>query len=397
MRKIEIFAAAALLAAFTMEAAAEFHLANRIRVGYDDNIYQNEDNEKDSLRLVEEIVASVNEVWDNTYLGITYNPSLLWVEGRDDGETDLLHNLTFNLIQEFTPRLTLDISDTLRAGQMPEVTDGDYVVRQDNDNIFNSARAALTYEFRPGTRLDVSGRYMLLRYTEERKDPTTGKDLRKYDNYDSWVGGVSLRQQVGALTTLSLDGRFQTLSYEDSPDGFCRDADMIFGGIGWEQTFSPSFLGNIRAGAEKRMYDEDDYDDETEPYVEGALTWMPSPATRLTLSASYSIYESDVTGYLSQDRLYASLSLAHELTARIGLYCSAGYAHGEYDADYALASEVGDGEEDSYVFSGRLSYRVSERNWLELNYQFLKLESDIVGRQSYDNNRVDVAWKIQIL
>lgn len=397
MKRIEILAAAAVLAAFTMEAAAEFHLLNRFRVGFDDNIYQHEDNEKDSVRVVEEIVATVNEVWDNTYLGITYNPSLLWVEARDDGDTELLHNLTFNLIQEFTPRLTLDLADTLRAGQLPEVTDGDYVVREDDDNLFNSAKATLSYEFRPGTRLDLSGRHMMLRYTESKKDET-GKDLRDYDNYDSVVAGLSLRQQLGALTTLSVDGRYQKLEYEDSPEGFCRDADMLFAGLGWEQTFSPTLLGNIRAGVEQRSYDDSDaYDDQTEPYVEGAVTWMPSPATRLTLSASYSVYESDITGYLSQNRMYTSLSLAHELTARVGFYCSAAYAHGEYEADYAQSSEMGDGEEDSYVFSARLAYQVAERNWLELNYQFLKLESDIAGRQSYDNNRVDVAWKIQIL
>ncbi|MBP5787021.1 MAG: outer membrane beta-barrel protein [Kiritimatiellae bacterium] len=400
MKKIEILCAAAVLAAFTMDAAAEFRLSNRIRFGYDDNIYQTEKNEKDSLRIIEEIEATLNQVMDNTYVGITYRPSLLWVEARDGDDLDVLHNLNFNLIQEFTPRLTLDLSDTLRAGQLPEVTDGDYVVRQDEDNIYNAARASLMYEFRPGTRLDLSGRWLTLRYTDEWKDPATGKDLHDFDNYNSGVAGLSLRQQLGTLTTLSGDLRYQMLEYEDSPEGFNRDSDMVFAGLGIEQTFSPSLLGNLRAGVEQRMYDDSKaYDDQTMPYAEGSLTWMPSPATRLTLAASYSISESDITNYMSQNRTYASLSLAHDFTSRMHFYCSAAYTHGEYEKDYANKSMavLEDGDEDSVSFAGRLSFQVAPKNWLELNYQFIKLDSDFAGRQSFDNNRVDVAWKIQIL
>jgi hypothetical protein len=399
MRKIEILCAAAVLGAFTMEAAAEFRLSNRIRFGYDDNIYQTEKNEQDSLRIIEEIEATVNQVLDNTYLGITYRPSLLWVEAREDDEFDVLHNLNFNLIQEFTPRLTLDLSDTLRAGQLPELTDGDYIVREDEDNIYNAAKASLMYEFRPGTRLDLSGRYLTLRYTEKWPDATTGEDLHDYDNYDSVVAGLSLRQQLGSLTTLSADVRYQTLTYEKSPVGFERDSDMVFGGLGIEQTMGPSLLGSLRAGVEQRMYDADSYDDQTMPYAEGSLTWMPSPATRLTLSASYSIYESDITNYMSQNRTYASLSLAHDFTSRLHFYCSGAFTHGEYEKDYSNKSLAGleDGDEDSVSFASRLSYQVAPKHWLELNYQFIKLDSDVTGRQSYDNNRVDVAWKYQIL
>ena len=399
MKKIEMLCAAAVLAAFTMEAAAEFRLSNRIRFGYDDNIYQTEKNETDSVRIIEEIEATLNQVLDNTYVGITYRPSLLWVEARDDDELDILHNLNFNLIQEFTPRLTLDLSDTLRAGQMPELTDGEYIVREDEDNIYNAAKAGLMYEFRPGTRLDLTGRYLTLRYTEKWTDPNTGKDLHDYDNYDSAVAGLSLRQQLGSLTTASADFRYQTLQYEDSPEGFSRDSDMVFGGIGIEQTLNPSFLASLRGGVEQRIYDEDDFDDQTQPYLEGALTWMPTPATRLTLAASYSIYESDITNYLSQNRMYTSLSLAHDFTSKFHFYCSAAYTHGEYEADYAnkTLEDLKDGDEDSVMFGTRLAYQVAPQNWLELNYQFIKLDSDIAGRQSYDNNRVDVAWKIQIL
>ena len=44
----------------------------------------------------------------------------------------------------------------------------------------------------------------------------------------------------------------------------------------------------------------------------------------------------------------------------------------------------------------RLSYRLNRVNWLEAGYQFVMLDSDLAGRESYERNRVDVGWKIQL-
>ena len=69
---------------------------------------------------------------------------------------------------------------------------------------------------------------------------------------------------------------------------------------------------------------------------------MPSPATRITGAASYSIFESDVARYMSQNRTYFSLSLAHDFTAKLSFYLSGAYSLGQYEADYALDGGLGD-------------------------------------------------------
>ena len=156
-------------------------------------------------------------------------------------------------------------------------------------------------------------------------------------------------------------------------------------------------IGSARAGVEQRMYDNDLYDDNTQPYGELSMTFLPSPATRLTGAASYSIYESDVSSYLSQNRTYFSLSVAHDFTAKLSFYASGAYAINEYEADYSLDTGAVDADETSILLSARLSYRINRINWIETGVQYVELDSDLVNRESYDRLRWDIiGWKIQL-
>ena len=400
MKQIRLFIVAACLLALAAPAFAEspIHLNNRLRLGYDDNVYQAGEataadgstvthDETDSFRIIEELEMLVNLNLQRTYLGLRYRPSFIWYSERDDDDTDFLHDVDLNFVQKITPALVLSISDTLRASQLPELQDENYVVRAKDDNYYNSALATLSYNVRPETRLDLSGRYILLRYTE---------DANENDNYYSAVGGLTLRQQLASRTTLMGDLRYQTVVYDEAEEAYNRDANSMFGGLGVEQTFNPKLLGSLRAGVEQRMYDNDAADDNTQPYGELSMTFLPTPATRITTAASYSIYESDIATYLSQNRTYLSLSFAHDFTTKLNFYLSGAYSLNQYEADYALETGAVDADETSFLLSARLAYRINRINWLEVGYQFIKLDSDLVNRESYDRNRFDIGWKIQL-
>ena len=400
MKQIRLFIVAACLLALASPAFAEspIHLNNRLRLGYDDNVYQAGEataadgstvthDETDSFRIIEELEMLVNLNLQRTYLGLRYRPSFIWYSDRDDDDSDFLHDVDLNFVQKITPALVLSISDTLRASQLPELQDENYVVRAKDDNYYNSALATLSYNVRPETRLDLSGRYILLRYTE---------DANENDNYYSAVGGLTLRQQLASRTTLMGDLRYQTVVYDEAEEAYNRDANSVFGGLGVEQTFNPKLLGSLRAGVEQRMYDNDAADDNTQPYGELSMTFLPTPATRITTAASYSIYESDIATYLSQNRTYLSLSFAHDFTTKLNFYLSGAYSLNQYEADYALETGAVDADETSFLLSARLAYRINRINWLEVGYQFIKLDSDLVNRESYDRNRFDIGWKIQL-
>ena len=400
MKQIRLFIVAACLLALATPAFAEspIHLNNRLRLGYDDNVYQAGEataadgstvthDKTDSFRIIEELEMLVNLNLQRTYLGLRYRPSFIWYSDRDDDDTDFLHDVDLNFVQKITPALVLSISDTLRASQLPELQDENYVVRAKDDNYYNSALATLSYNVRPETRLDLSGRYILLRYTE---------DANENDNYYSAVGGLTLRQQLASRTTLMGDLRYQMVVYDEAEEAYNRDANSMFGGLGVEQTFNPKLLGSLRAGVEQRMYDNDAADDNTQPYGELSMTFLPTPATRITTAASYSIYESDIATYLSQNRTYLSLSFAHDFTTKLNFYLSGAYSLNQYEADYALETGAVDADETSFLVSARLAYRINRINWLEVGYQFIKLDSDLVNRESYDRNRFDIGWKIQL-
>ena len=398
MKHIRLFIVAGLLLALAVPAMAApasspLHMNNRLRLGYDDNIYQEDDNPSlgsdpdSSLRVIEEIEMLVNLNLERTYLGLRYRPSLIWYEDREPDDTDVLHDMDLNFTHTFSPVLSLSISDTLRAGQMPELHDDGYVVRQNDDNIYNSVLGTLSYNVRPETRIDVSGRHIMLVYDEDANDN---------NNYYSMVGGLTLRQQLASRTTVMVDGRYQTLIYNDADDEHNRDADTLYAGLGLEQTFSPQLIGSVRAGLENRMYDDDYYDDNAQPYGELSMTFLPTPATRITGAASYSLYESDIEEYLNQNRTYLSLSLAHDFTAKLSFYLSSAIAFSTYEADYALDGELQDEDETSYLVSARATYRVNRINWIEAGYQYVLYDTDVLDRESYERNRFDIGWKIQL-
>ena len=403
MKQIRLLIVAGLLLTLAIPVMAApiaadtpFHLNNRIRLGYDDNIYQTDEDSasgrdpQGSMRIVEEIEVLVNLNLERTYLGLRYRPSLIWYNEREPHSTDFLNDLDFNFTYNFSPLLSLSLNDTLRAGQLPELEDGEFTVREDDDNYYNSAVGTLSYNIRPETRLDASARYITLIYD-------SASPAKKNNDYYSIVGGLTLRQQLASRTTVMGDARYQTLTYNEATMDSNRDADSIFAGLGLEQTFNPQLLGSLRVGMETRMYDDSAYDDNTEPYIDVSATYLPTPATRFTLSGSYSIYESDVAAYLSQVRNYISLSAAHDFTAKWSFYISGAYTLNSYSADYSLDSDIaGDADEDSYLVSARLTYRLSQRNWLEAGWQYVMLDSEVTGRENYTRNRIDIGWKIQL-
>ncbi len=398
MKLIQTLIVASLMFALTVPAlqaanTAPIHLFNRLRIGYDDNVYQGDDSaahpKQDSFRIIEELQLMVNLNLQRTYLGLRYQPSVIWYSDREEDDIDFLHNLDVNFIHNFSPSLTLSLSDTLRYSQLPELVDGDYLVRSNDDNLVNSFFATLSYRIQPTTRIDLSGRSVMVRYLNDA-------DTEEDNNYYTIVGGLTVRQQLASLTTVNADLRYQVVTYDEAAVGRQRDSESIFAGLGLEQTFVPQLIGTFRAGVEARTYELDAYDDQTEPYGEASLTFLPSPSTRITAAASYSIYESDVANYLAQNRTYLSLSLAHDFTARLSFYLSSGFTLSNYEADYALDRTLEDADENSYLVSARLAYRVGRINWLEAGWQFVKLDSDVRNRVEYDRNRFDIGWKVQL-
>ena len=370
-------------AAWAAEGTAQnFQVKNRFRVGWDSNVYESQDDETDSYKITEELEFLVNLDLEQTFLGVRYRPTFEWWGDREPDDTDLHHEADIVFSHNFTPRLSLSAKETLRMAQYPELIDRGTVVREQDDYLYNLIDGVLGYKLSDPTRLELGGRYTLLRYDDEAVAAT--------DDYDIYAAGVTLRQQLQSQTALSAEGRVEQTEYDVSD----RGSDSYYAGLGLEQIFSPSLVGNLRAGMQQKEFSDEALDSETAPYGDLSLTFLPSPKTRLNGGVGYSMFEADVYPYASQDRILGFLSLAHDLTARVQLFLAASYQHSIYDGDQAIEEVSTDGTEDVLQVSGRASYMLNRNNYLEAQVSVMNFDSEL--REDFDRTRLELGWRTQL-
>ncbi len=362
-------------------------VANRLRLEYDDNVYERETDKVDSFKIIEEIELGVTFNFEPTFITLRYRPSFTWWENREPDDTDLNHDFDFVINHRVSPRLALGLKNTFRYAQESEVIDRGTVVRDEGNFTYNVTDGNIDYQLLPRTYALVGGRYTLLRYDENAVAET--------EDYDIWSTGVTLRQNITDLTRLMVDYRFESIDYEGEDRG--SDSDYVGGGI--EATLGASLVGVLRAGYQMKDFNDEAIEDADEPYFDATLTYIFSPRTRFSAGGGYSMFEADVYPYASQDRTIFFASVAHDLTAKISLYLAGSYQLGEYDPEQAIATDVEipdtfSGDETITQGSARIAYQVNARNSLELNYQYTDLDSDL--REDFDRNRVSVGWRLDI-
>jgi hypothetical protein len=377
-----VVAAAPLIALAADGSSHNFEVNNRFRIGYDDNIYESKDDATDSFKLIEEVELLVNFNLEQSYVGLRYRPTYQYVADREPDDSDFHHDFNIVVTHEFTPRLSLSAKDTFIISEQPQLMDRGAVIRENGDYSYNVADGTVVYLLKPETRIDVGGRYTLLRYDDDVVSET--------EDFDIYAVGASIRQQLSGTSAAALEYRREDVQYEGPDRGSVSD----FAGVSVEQAFNPNLVAVARAGYQMKSFEDDAIDDSTAPYGDVSVTLMPSPATRITAGAGYSMYESDVFPYANQDRTTMFLSLAHDLTARVSCYLSGTYYMGEYDKSEAIAPVASDGEEDVSQLGARVSYKVNRSNWLEAGWQYLNLSSDV--REEFDRNRLELGWRTSI-
>ncbi|MFH0908935.1 MAG: outer membrane beta-barrel protein [bacterium] len=383
-RSNALFLALSLLAggSWAADETRSFQVKNRLRFEYDDNVYERANDTQDSFKIVEEVEFLVNLNLPQSFVGLRYRPTFVWWSDRESDDTDFHHDLDVTLSHTFTERLSISLKDTLRLAEQSEAIDRGTVVRENNDFIYNTADGKLAYKLGRGTRAEAGYRNTILRYDEN--------DVADTEDYDINAGGLTLRQQILKKTVIAGEYRYEAIDY-NGPD---RGAESHYAGAGFEQIFSPNLVGNLRAGYQMKQFNDNSIDDANQPYADAAMTYLPSPRTRLTAGAGYSLFEADVYPYASQDRTMLFLSVAHDLTAKISIYASGSYQLSQYNADQSIEDGVADGDENVYQFSARTSCKINRSNWVEVGWQYLELQSDI--REDFDRNRIELGWRTQI-
>lgn len=361
-----------------------FQVNNRLRLEYDDNYNQSTDNEQDSLKLIEELELFFNIYMDQTFVSLRYRPQFVWWDDREGDDTDLHHDVDFVMNHSFTPRLGLNLKDTFRIGESPEIIEDGVIIREKDDFTYNSFNGTIGYLLSTETRFEAAGRHVMLQYDEGL--------VAEREDYTIVTAGANLRHQLVPETSIQGELRLEEISYDEND----RGSESLQAGGALEHAFSPGFLGGVRGGYMQRSF-EADIDDETTPYADASVTLLPSPETRVSSGIGYTLRETDVFPYASQNRLSFLASIAHNFTSRLGLFLSATYYVSELDGQQAAGEELEDfpdGEETGIQLSSKLSYRINRSNTVELNWQFVDLDTDV--REDYVRNRMSVGWKTEL-
>lgn len=394
MRHLTYLTALLIAATSGPRIAAEGRLPvdiyNMLRVEYDDNIFTTgegvEGEKEESFKIIEQLELLLDTEQGNTYFGVRYSPSFVYYEDRSDDSTDLNHQFDLILDQKFSPRSSLQIKDTFRRSEEPELVADDVLIRKSNDFYYNSLNANFQTQVVPEkTTLRLDGRYAVMRYDDN--------DVSNSSDYDQLTGGMDLVRMLAPETTASGQLRYTNLEYENG----LRDSDSVQVGIGYSKAFNPKLQGDLRGGWEYRSADTAVDEDSNAPYIDGSVVYLAGKDTRVTVGGGFAQDKSPVTEFALQrrTRIYGSLSQA--LSAALTLNLSGTYSLGDFDGDDATSAfdpaTDSDGEETVIQVSTRLSYQINVRNWIEATYQYTDLESDVRPESDFDRNRVSLGWK----
>jgi len=402
---------AALVIGMATANARPIKVDYRLGLRYDDNVTQRAsgDDKKNSLVVFNRLSLDLESVSDAGYFGLRYGTTYTWYDDRPTSASDWNHSLNVKFSRTFNPRLVLALNDTFTYVESPELQREDGALfRDDSSYSYNTLNGSLTTVLKPSLSLDWSGRHSFLRYEDN--------GLADREDYDLIAAGLVLRSTLTKDSSIFAEVRYETQDYlgagepggaidypgstdaaltQDIPD---RGTKTISYGVGVNQMFSPNLIGSARGGYMTKDFDAANAGSESAPYGEASLTVVPAPATRITFSANYSLYQSSLITFANQTRTSFAINLSQDLGPKLTAYLGASYIESEYESktsvDTLNQGGVLDGTEESYDVSARLAYRLNRMNYFELGFTTTDLSSDL--RDEFTRNRYDMSWNLRL-
>jgi hypothetical protein len=372
-----------------LETSKPWSVAASLRGFYDDNyVTRPSDLERDSYGI--EVSPSVGFNWTlpQTYVGLSYVYGAKWYEDRKDDEWDHSHQANLKLSHAFTERYKLDISDTFVIAQEPELFQGGTFLRQEGDNVRNTADATFT----AGLTEQLS---TVLGYKNSFYDFDNDRLSALLDRMEH-LGHISLPYQIVPTTVGILGYQYGVTEYDNdnflSPgvNSDIRDNTSHYGFVGVDHAFSPQFSASARVGAQFTDYENAD-EDTVSPYVDANTRWDYMEGSYAVLGVKHQRQATDVANSavgglptLDQEATTVYTSISHEIFKNFTASVLAQYQRAEFEGGAA------DGDIEQFLLAGvNLTYQFNQYLAAEAGYNFDRLDSDLDDR-SFTRNRVYV-------
>lgn len=364
------------------------NVQNSIRVGYDDNIYFQNDKEGSGY------ITDILNLTGKFKLSGRTDAVLFWqpeVRYRFDGDpkTVSYQDLYANLTHAMSQRTFLTLSDRLRY-QMKDGQSGAGISTADQNYLENDLNGAVDVTLDELSLVKVGGGYTIRRWDDSTYGVVQGNDFDRYV-----LNGSYNRQLKQGKTTGVLAVNYVDFQYEGSRGGY--QGTSLLGGV--DQTFNPNLSGFGRVGATMASVDNaSGSSDSTSPYLDTGLTYKPSDRTSIDGSMGYSLNYSPNSVYNAQDEFNLRLGVRHDLTAKINIASSIAYIFSMYDADYLYSTVLGvtDAEEAFVRFNIRGTYQINRNNFVEAGYEYSDRSTDSVSFTEYDRNTFDIGWRLRL-
>lgn len=300
-------------------------------------------------------------------------------------KNQLLHALGLDLRHGVSDTLKLRLLEAFNYTDDPSVQQFGETLRSDASFILNTLEAGVTYVFSRRSNIDLYGRNMIKRYSEQ--------DVAKDSDEDSVGGGATLWGQVNKEVALLAEAQMTDYSYESSL-GLERGFSSTAGGVGLEGRFSPNFGMGVRAGLQVVEYDDSSLESDTVPYGSVDAMVSPMPATRFTAGVSYMIRKSDVYPFASQKSTDVTAGLEWDaVPSRLMVALSGTYRQGEYTAESipASSSAVGSssGNRDAVLGTLQATFKVDNATSVRLAQSYEDVSSDV--NDSFTKNTTTLA------
>jgi hypothetical protein len=357
---------------------------------YDDNINTTTTDRQSGFQNFTVIGLTANIPGDRTFFrmnsdyGVTYSP------GRDTGEIE--QSVVFNglLSHTFTPRLVVNLNDTVRYALEPSITDiisgRSTQLQQSGNYLENNTGASINYDLSRRWTMSLSGGWDLLRYDSSIQASNNDRNV--------YSGGVNLSYGLTPQTFVGAGYRYSVSDYTTSGSNDFKNSTShtLYGTF--SHAFNPRLSISVDAGGQVAEFSNGNRN--TSPYGNLALNYNVSQDLVASLGYRYGITLNQQDVFRSTDTGTLFGQLNYRFTPKLSATGSGLFSHSTYQnpdpAAFAPGTPIPKGED---AFQVRLSLNYMFNRWssASIDYTYEDVNADLAGN-SFTRNRIGVGVRL---
>jgi hypothetical protein len=361
------------------------------KVGYVDNLFRSDDDEKDTgISVVEPRVQAWLENGLNTYSLAYTLTDYRYFDSSDDNYTDNTVNLDIH--HEFNAKNVVNVFAEYYDGHeergtgLTEGLAGVPGIGRIIDEPVELQRTIYGGNYTFGSKA-AKGRIKLGAKGTEHEYQNFD-EYTQYRSRDQYDYDGTFFWKIAPRTDLLLEVRYADVEYDKTIPGPLGSLDSeeynYFVGAAWEATAKTS--GSLRVGAYDRQYDSSGRDDDDGFSWEVDVNYMVRTYSRLNLESKRYSEETNGVGD-AVDTNWTTVSWMHDWSSRSSTELSLGGGQ----QDYTSSNRTDD------IYDVNASYTFALRRWVDLGigYRLEDRDSDL-SRFDYTRNEVYLEGKLSL-